>query len=208
MIIGSVSSFPRVAAGHHIVPGRQSRREATARGRAGVGDNLPSLSDLSRPREARPGRKSGGPAADAWPGPTRPLWWSRPSPYRLVRRIEAHDHDLPPLPSPVPGIHRGRNGRETGRRHRARPIPAPQPAPKRPRVAVLASTYFYLSHAYHIVGRFLDGFAVHDGRDGRCTGPTSRSPACSSSRSPTRPTWAGPRRRSTASGSARRSPMR
>ena len=26
-----------------------------------------------------------------------------------------------------------------------------------------------------------------------CTGPTSRSPACSSSRSPARPTWAGPR---------------
>ena len=37
----------------------------------------------------------------------------------------------------------------------------PQPTPKRPRVAALASTYFYLSHAYHIVGRFLDGFPVH-----------------------------------------------
>src|SRR5947207_7666530 len=33
----------------------------------------------------------------------------------------------------------------------------------RPRVAALASTYYYLSHAYHIVGRFLDGFMVHDG---------------------------------------------
>lgn len=32
------------------------------------------------------------------------------------------------------------------------------------RVAALASTYHYLSHAYHIVGRFLDGFVVHDGR--------------------------------------------
>ncbi len=31
----------------------------------------------------------------------------------------------------------------------------------RPRVAALASTYFYLSHAYHIVGRFLDGFVVY-----------------------------------------------
>src|SRR4051812_42300164 len=35
----------------------------------------------------------------------------------------------------------------------------------RPKVAALASTYHYLSHAYPIVGRFLDGFAVH-GRDG------------------------------------------
>ena len=32
----------------------------------------------------------------------------------------------------------------------------------RPRVAALASTYFYLSHAYHIVGRFLDGFLVYE----------------------------------------------
>ncbi len=34
--------------------------------------------------------------------------------------------------------------------------------PRRPRVAALASTYFYLSHAYHIVGRFLDGFLVFE----------------------------------------------
>jgi hypothetical protein len=34
----------------------------------------------------------------------------------------------------------------------------------RPKVAALASTYHYLSHAYHIVGRFLDGFPLHDGR--------------------------------------------
>jgi hypothetical protein len=33
--------------------------------------------------------------------------------------------------------------------------------PRRPRVAALASVYFYLSHAYHIVGRFLDGFPVY-----------------------------------------------
>src|SRR5690349_5633680 len=31
-----------------------------------------------------------------------------------------------------------------------------------PKVAALASVYFYLSHAYHIVGRFLDGFPVYD----------------------------------------------
>jgi hypothetical protein len=36
-------------------------------------------------------------------------------------------------------------------------------APPRPKVAALASVYYYLSHAYHIVGRFLDGFVVHDG---------------------------------------------
>src|SRR5580698_8650825 len=41
-----------------------------------------------------------------------------------------------------------------------------QPAgePSRPKVAALASVYYYLSHAYHIVGRFLDGFVVHDGQ--------------------------------------------
>ena len=50
----------------------------------------------------------------------------------------------------------------------ARPMPeqssirraVPSPGPK---IAALASTYYYLSHAYHIVGRFLDGFVVHDG---------------------------------------------
>jgi hypothetical protein len=35
-------------------------------------------------------------------------------------------------------------------------------APTRPKVAVLASAYHYLSHAYHIAGRFLDGFALYD----------------------------------------------
>lgn len=43
---------------------------------------------------------------------------------------------------------------------------AEEPA-RRPKVAALASTYFYLSHAYHIVGRFLDGFPVYDGGPGR-----------------------------------------
>jgi len=39
-----------------------------------------------------------------------------------------------------------------------------RPDPERkPRIAALASTFFYLSHAYHIVGRFLDGFPVYDG---------------------------------------------
>jgi len=33
----------------------------------------------------------------------------------------------------------------------------------RPKVAALATVYYYLSHAYHIVGRFIDGFPVHDG---------------------------------------------
>jgi hypothetical protein len=35
---------------------------------------------------------------------------------------------------------------------------------RRPRIAALASVYYYLSHAYHIVGRFLDGFVVYDGQ--------------------------------------------
>jgi hypothetical protein len=33
----------------------------------------------------------------------------------------------------------------------------------RPKVAALATVYHYLSHAYHIVGRFIDGFMVYDG---------------------------------------------
>src|ERR1700719_3210979 len=41
-----------------------------------------------------------------------------------------------------------------------------QPEPRsnvRPKVAALATVYHYLSHAYHIVGRFIDGFPIHDG---------------------------------------------
>ncbi|MGZ3413277.1 MAG: hypothetical protein ACXWNX_05670 [Isosphaeraceae bacterium] len=37
---------------------------------------------------------------------------------------------------------------------------AAQPG-RRPRVTALTSVYFYLSHASHIVGRFLDGFVVY-----------------------------------------------
>ena len=33
----------------------------------------------------------------------------------------------------------------------------------RPKLAVIATAYHYLSHAYHIIGRFLDGFDLHDG---------------------------------------------
>ncbi|HEV3163730.1 MAG TPA: hypothetical protein VGZ22_06795, partial [Isosphaeraceae bacterium] len=33
-----------------------------------------------------------------------------------------------------------------------------------PKLAAVTTAYHYLSHAYHIVGRFLDGFMVHDGR--------------------------------------------
>src|SRR5262249_2156678 len=36
--------------------------------------------------------------------------------------------------------------------------------PSRPRIAALPSTYYYLSHAYHIVAPFRDGFVVHDGK--------------------------------------------
>jgi hypothetical protein len=35
--------------------------------------------------------------------------------------------------------------------------------PARPKVAALTTVYSYLSHAYHIVGRFCDGFLLHDG---------------------------------------------
>ena len=34
----------------------------------------------------------------------------------------------------------------------------------RPKIAAIATAYHHLSHAYHIVGRFLDGFDLHDGK--------------------------------------------
>ena len=45
----------------------------------------------------------------------------------------------------------------------ARGGPPPAAGP-RPKLAAVTTVYHYLSHAYHIVGRFLDGFVVHDGR--------------------------------------------
>jgi hypothetical protein len=41
--------------------------------------------------------------------------------------------------------------------------PAFKAGPRPKKIAALASVYTYLSHAYHIVGRFLDGFVVQDG---------------------------------------------
>src|SRR4051812_22810878 len=41
--------------------------------------------------------------------------------------------------------------------------PPPKPG-SRPKLAAVTSVYHYLSHAYHIIGRFLDGFVVHDGK--------------------------------------------
>src|SRR5437660_852729 len=43
---------------------------------------------------------------------------------------------------------------------RTRPPKRDKPATKN--VAVLTTTYHYLSHAYHIAGRFLDGYMVGD----------------------------------------------
>ena len=45
----------------------------------------------------------------------------------------------------------------------ARSAQAAPAAGRRPKVAALATVYSYLSHAYHIVGRFIDGFPVYDG---------------------------------------------
>jgi len=33
----------------------------------------------------------------------------------------------------------------------------------RPKIAAITTVYYYLSHAYHIVGRFIDGFIINDG---------------------------------------------
>jgi len=43
-------------------------------------------------------------------------------------------------------------------------VPPQTGASGRPKIAALATVYHYLSHAYHIVGRFVDGFVVHDGK--------------------------------------------
>lgn len=40
--------------------------------------------------------------------------------------------------------------------------PPKRPAPAAKNVAVVCSVYWYLSHAYHIAGRFLDGYMVGD----------------------------------------------
>ena len=40
----------------------------------------------------------------------------------------------------------------------------PTPQGRKPKIAALATVYHYLSHAYHIVGRFLDGFGLYDGQ--------------------------------------------
>jgi hypothetical protein len=41
---------------------------------------------------------------------------------------------------------------------RPRSLPPPRPDKPRKKIAVVASTYYYLSHAYHICGRFLYGY--------------------------------------------------
>lgn len=46
----------------------------------------------------------------------------------------------------------------------AQSSPLPEQGKRRMKVAALCSTYHYLSHAYHIVGRFIDGFPLYDGK--------------------------------------------
>ncbi|MGE3821328.1 MAG: twin-arginine translocation signal domain-containing protein, partial [Isosphaeraceae bacterium] len=49
----------------------------------------------------------------------------------------------------------------------SRPLIAGQAAsPRVPRIAAVVTVYHYLSHAYHIVGRFLDGFVLYDAGGG------------------------------------------
>jgi hypothetical protein len=81
---------------------------------------------------------------------------------------------------------------------------AAQPG-RRPRMTALTSVYYYLSHASHIVGRFLDGFVVYPEDTAATTffGEPHKPPFeiaslyISSSR-PRPPTWAGPRQGSMA----------
>ena len=39
-------------------------------------------------------------------------------------------------------------------------VPGADPPPRRLKIAAVTTVYHYLSHAYHIVGRFLDGFVI------------------------------------------------
>src|SRR5262249_16526004 len=46
-------------------------------------------------------------------------------------------------------------------RPRSQPLPRPRPPGKK--LAVVTTAYYYLSHAYHIGGRFLNGYLRPDG---------------------------------------------
>src|SRR3954464_5514627 len=46
---------------------------------------------------------------------------------------------------------------------RPRSTPPPRPNPPKRRLAVVTTAYHYLSHAYHICGRFLHGY-LRDGK--------------------------------------------
>ena len=73
--------------------------------------------------------------------------------------------------------------------------PDSQPAAaagRRPKVAALATVYNYLSHAYHIVGRFIDGFPVYDGHGLHKPPFRDRQPVHRANAGK-RPTWAEPR---------------
>src|SRR4051794_25778161 len=41
--------------------------------------------------------------------------------------------------------------------------PPPRPDPPRKKLAVVTTAYYYLSHAYHVCGRFLNGY-LRDGK--------------------------------------------
>src|SRR5262245_9470561 len=46
---------------------------------------------------------------------------------------------------------------------RPRSQPPPRPRPPSKKLAVVTTAYYYLSHAYHIGGRFLNGYLRPDG---------------------------------------------
>src|SRR5262249_41910023 len=48
-------------------------------------------------------------------------------------------------------------------REQPRTAPAPRPRPASKQLAVVTTAYYYLSHAYHLCGRFLHGY-LHAGR--------------------------------------------
>src|SRR5579883_2891418 len=58
----------------------------------------------------------------------------------------------------------GAAGLSVGLAGLARGASLQEPTGRKPKVAAIATVYHYLSHAYHIVGRFLDGFVVYDGK--------------------------------------------
>src|SRR5262249_13610341 len=88
-------------------------------------------------------------AASAWRGPPR-----RGPPSRLSRRTFLHA---------IASLAAAGGMAAPSAADFPRTQPAPRPDKPRKRLAVVTTAYYYLSHAYHVCGRFLYGY-LRDGK--------------------------------------------